>query len=252
MRPESGDPRAEPRSGEKSPGAGRGERFLLQNTEGNPEKDSRQIEYTVGRTNWGFTLLPLAAVAILTVFVAYIVTYMARDPSIVSKVAGVFAGALYTGYVAYYFIMYVRSLRYVTQKAILTDGHLISQTKDGAVSIPLSEIVFTMSYSSSSKLCIIAATRDDCVILNCSCSYLFTKGGKEVLTPFYDLNAFFKSHNDQHIDYVKNKRYNRKNPFTVPHFVFEIEFYTKRARKFVDKVRDSYPAGAGVFERRSE
>jgi len=215
------------------------------------EGQAPQIEYNVGKNNWFFSAPTLAAVVISTAIIVYFAIYMIGDPSIVSKVAGIIACTLYVGYISYYFVMYIHSRRYTTQKAVLTGEYLESYCKDGIKRFALSDIVFSMSYSSSSKLCVITATESDYMVLNCSCSYLFTKGGKEIITPFYELNSFFKNYNDKHVDYIKNRRYGKRNPFNVPHFVFEIEFYTKKAKKFIGKVRDSFPARAGVFERRA-
>ena len=76
--------------------------------------------------------------------------------------------------------------------------------------------------------------------MNCSCSYLFSKNGKPILSAFYAINEFFMKLNHNHINYIKNNKSKKKNPFTVPLFLFEVEYYTKRVKKFIDNICPKY------------
>ena len=47
--------------------------------------------------------------------------------------------------------------------------------------------------------------------------------------------------NKNHINYKRNKKARKLNPFKIPHFVFETEFYTHRARALIERLKVSIP-----------
>ena len=206
------------------------------------ETDGRVIEFQAGKSHWVFSLPTLAAVIVCAVAVVYIISYLVKDPNIISNIAGVCCGVLFVGYVLYYFVMYAKSRGHITKRAVLTEEYIEAYTGAGQKRIRLSDITFSMSYTSSSNMCIVVAARDDYIVLTCSCVYIFLKSGKGVMEPFYKINDYFLKHNEKHVKYVKSKKNRKINPFVIPHFIFEIEFYTKRAEKFIDIVKEKFPA----------
>ena len=125
-------------------------------------------------------------------------------------------------------------------RIVVTDSALTVTCPKWEKSFPLDALVFTMSYSCAASLTVIAATETDYLTMTCSCGYLLNKSGKYVLRPFYAINKRLMDLNPNHINYVRNKRYRKKNPFTVPTNVFEAEFDTPRVTKLIDRLREQY------------
>ncbi len=187
-----------------------------------------------------YSLLSPLAVIILATVVGYLCNYMITDPNPVSKLSGCFLAVIFAGYISYYLIRFYQSRKHLTLKIVLDDKTLEVTSPYEVKKASLDEIIFSMSYSSATNLCIIVATRDDYITMNCSCSYLFSKNGEAVLGPFYSINEFFMKLNHKHVNYIKNSRNKKENPFVVPHFLFEVEFYTKRVKKFIDSICPKY------------
>jgi hypothetical protein len=187
-----------------------------------------------------YSLLSPAAVLLMSTVVGYFCVLLLRDPNIVSRVAGGVSLMLYAAYIAYYYFLYTNSRKDITISATLTEGHIEHQTKAGIKRFALCDLVFTMSYSSASILCVILATETDYMVLTCPCFHLFSRNGSGVIKPFYSINEYFMKLNPRHINYVKHKKYRRKNPFITARFLFEIDFYSKRAQKCVHDLREQY------------
>ena len=178
-------------------------------------------------------MLACAAVIVLCVI-------MLRERTLPPKIfAGVF-GCAYLLYMARYLYHFFSGRRLVTTCAVLTDSALTVTCQKWEKSFPLDALVFTMSYSCAASLTVIAATETDYLTMTCSCGYLLNKSGKYVLRPFYAINKRLMDLNPNHINYVRNKRYRKKNPFTVPTNVFEAEFDTPRVTKLIDRLREQY------------
>lgn len=196
--------------------------------------------FSPGKNPLWYSLLAPAAVLLMTVVFGYICRNMALDPNPLTRAMGYFTFLLFLGYVGYYYVLFLRSRGDITTRAVLTDDSIQHECPRGAQRFALTDLVFTMSYSSSTHLCILLATEREYMVLVCSCSHLFTKNGKEVLTPFYAINRFFMEYNPKHINYVKNKKYKKQNPFTLPHFLLEIDFHSKGATKFVNQLKEAH------------
>ncbi len=179
-------------------------------------------------------------VMLTSLAVAVVCAVMILDASVLSRVLGIAALILYALYAARWFYHYARSRKLVTTRAVLTDDALEVECPAWTKRFACSEIVFTSSYSSSTNLCIIAATEDDYLSISCSCGYLIARDGKELMRPFYALNKRLMVRNPLHINYVRNKRYRRKNPFRVPLFVFEVEYDTPRTTALIRTLREKY------------
>ncbi|MDR1620201.1 MAG: hypothetical protein LBS18_06030 [Clostridiales bacterium] len=187
-----------------------------------------------------YSLLAPAAVALMSLVVGYFCFFLIMDPDPVAGAMGILTLVLYVGYVCFYFYRFGASRKDVTRYAKLTDAGIEHKTKRESKFFAHKDIVFTMSYSSSTNLCIILATETDYMVLTCSCSFLFAKNGKEVIKPFYAMNAYYMNLNEAHINYIKNKKYRKKNPFVIPHFFFEIDYYSKKAQAFITKTKALY------------
>lgn len=186
--------------------------------------------------DWGApagALLTSAAVAALCV-------WMLLEPGALTRICGAVALAAYGLYAARYFAGFARSRRLRTTEARLTETVLEVSCKAWTKRLPVREIVFTMSYSSSTNLCLVAATETDYATISCSCGYLLAREGRDALVPFYALNKRFMQWNPKHVNYVRNKRYRRQNPFRVPLFVFETEYDSPRAARLVALLRERY------------
>lgn len=166
---------------------------------------------------------------------------MMLDSKTLPKICGVVTLIAYGLYVARYAASFVHSRRLRTISALLTGDLLEVSCRSWTKRFPVKDLTFSMSYSSSTNLCIIAATEDDFLTISCSCGFLFAKGGKEALAPFYALNKQFMQWNSNHINYVRNKRYRKQNPFKVPMFVFETEYDSPRTAKLISELRARYP-----------
>lgn len=187
-----------------------------------------------------YSLLSPLAVIILAIVVVYLCNYMITDPSPISKLSGIFLAVMFTSYILYYLIRFYQSRDHQTFKIVLDDRSLEVTSASEVKKVSLNEIIFSMSYSSATNLCIIVATEKDYITMNCSCSYFFTKSGESVLSPFYSINKYFMELNHNHVNYIKNSRNKKDNPFIVPHFLFEVEFYTKRVKKFLANICPKY------------
>lgn len=219
----------------------------MERTENNGQGKMMEV-YNPNKIPLWYSLMAPVAVLLMSIVIGYVCLYMLTNPNIVTKAMGVLSIALFIGYIGYYYFLFFSSRKDITQKAVLTSEYIEHHTKSGVKRFNLCDVVFTMSYSSSTNLCIIIATNDDYMVLICSCSYLFTRDGKGVLTPFYAINKFFMDTNERHINFVKNKKYRKKNPFVIPQFLFEIEFYSKRAAGFVSKKRESFRVKSIISE----
>ena len=187
-----------------------------------------------------YSFLSPMAVIVLAIVIGYLCHYMITDPNLLSKIAGCFLAIIFTGYIGYYLVRFFQSRKHSTLKIVLDDKNLEVTSLFEVKRISIDEIIFSMSYSSSTNLCIIVATENDYITMNCSCSYLFSKNGAPILNPFYAINEFFMKLNPNHINYIKSNKSKRKNPFVVPHFLFEVEFYTNRVKKFIDTICPKY------------
>lgn len=179
-------------------------------------------------------------VALMSLAVLGLCAWMILDPKLLTKCCGIAAAAAYVLYVSYYLFHFARSRKLRTQRAVLTEEALEVTCREWTKRFALEDVVFTMSYSSATNLCIVAATETDYAVITCSCGYLFAKGGKAVLEPFYAMNKRFMEMNPRHVNYVRNKRARRQNPFKVPLFVFETEYDSPRAEKLIRRLREEY------------
>ena len=57
----------------------------------------------------------------------------------------------------------------------------------------------------------------------------------------YALNKRLMEMNANHYNYIKNKKYKKKNPYQIPLYVFEVEYDTPRVALLIDKLKASYP-----------
>ena len=179
-------------------------------------------------------------VGLMTLAVLGLCAWMIWDPKPLTRCCGIAAAAAYGAYVSYYLYHFVRSRSLRTRRAVLTGEALEVSCRKWTKRFALEEIVFTMSYSSATNLCIVAATETDYAAISCSCGYLFAKGGKAVLEPFYAMNRRLMEMNPRHVNYVRNKRARRQNPFQVPLFVFETEYDSPRTEKLIQQLREEY------------
>jgi hypothetical protein len=205
----------------------------------NDDYKKETLEFTAapGANRHWYNLFAPLSVALFFFAISGVSVFLWKDASVYAKISGgllIFLSLVYCGY---YFYHYFRSLKLYTRKAVLTDEYLEVANRLGTKRLRLDALDFTMSYSSSRIMCIAAACKDDYLMVICPCSYLFSKGSSEYLTPFYAMNKRFMALNQNHVNYIRNKRYRRKFPFKVPQYVFEIEFDTERAVKFIRSAR---------------
>lgn len=190
---------------------------------------------------WFYDNAPAIGVGLSTVAVILLAVFMFMDPNPITKLLAVVGAVAYIIYVSRYMYHFVKSRKCVTTAATLTADAITVENGKGTKTFRLEDIVHTSSYSSSTNLCVIVATRDDYMTINCSCGYLLTKDGKFALRPFYALNKRFMCMNANHYNYIKNKKYKRKNPYQIPLHVFEVEYDTPRVTKLIEMLREQYP-----------
>ena len=167
--------------------------------------------------------------------------YMLADTSRWTQLSGVLLLVFGIPYILYYFYHYFTSRKFTATRAELTEDYLEASCPAYTKRFALSDLTLTFSYSSSYTLCIIAATTDDYVAIPCPTCYIFSKEGTQLLKPFYAINKRLMELNKNHINYKRNKKARKLNPFKVPHFVFETEFYTHRARALIERLRTKIP-----------
>lgn len=215
---------------------------LQDGTEAHVDAVPDEITYLPGASKqpWLYDNAPIFSVILFSLAVVVLCTVLLLDANPLSRVSGAVAAVAFALYVGRYGYHFRKSRSLVTRKAQLKDGLLTVSCDKWTKTVPLSELVFTMSYSSSTNLCILVATETDYLTIHCSCGYLLSKGGLQVLQPFYAINKAMMRLNPNHINYVKNKRYRRKNPFRIPLYVFEVEYDTPRVDKLVESLRQTY------------
>lgn len=191
-----------------------------------------------GANRHWFNLFAPISIALFLIAMIGVSVFMWIDASIYAKIYGGFLSIFSLIYCGYFFYHYFRSLKMITQRAVLTDEYLEVANRLGTKRLPLNALDFTMSYSSSRIMCIVAAGGDECLMVICPSSYFISRKYKGYLEPFYAMNKRLMELNENHINYIRNKQYRRKFLFKVPQYVFELEFDTKRARNFIRNARE--------------
>ena len=194
----------------------------------------------IAKQPWFYDNAPMISVVLFAAAAAFLCAILILDSNPVSKMCGIIAAAAVVLYVGRYVYHFFKSRKLMTKEASLENDRLTVVCDAWTKSYDLDEVVFTMSYSSSTNLCVVVATENDYLTMNCSCGFLISKDGIQALRPFYALNKAMMELNPNHINYVKNKRYRRKNPYKVPLYVFEVEYDTPRVTKFIHDLRDKY------------
>ena len=190
---------------------------------------------------WFYDNGPAFGVAASILAVSALAVMMILDPSIVTKLLGIVGAIAYYIYAGRFLYHFIKSRKCVTKSAVLTEDSITVVNGKGTKTFRLEDIVHTSSYSSSTNLCVIVATKDDYMTIICSCGYLLSKDGKFALRPFYALNKRFMEMNANHYNYIKNKKYKKKNPYQIPLYVFEVEYDTPRVGVLIDMLKEKYP-----------
>ena len=190
--------------------------------------------------HWYSLSAPISSFICLAAIIG-VAIYMLADASRWTKLSGVLLLVFGIPYIVYYFYHYFSSRKYIATRAELTEDYLEASCKAYTKRFALSDLTLTFSYSSSYTLCIIAATADDYVAIPCPTCYIFSKEGTQLLKPFYAINKRLMELNKNHVNYKRNKKARKLNPFKVPQFVFETEFYTHRANALIDRLKQSIP-----------
>lgn len=224
------------------------EEYQSRTPETSEQTISQNIVYRVGisKQPWLYDHAPMISVVLFAVAATFLCTVLILDSNPVSKTCGIVAAVAFVLYVGRYVYHFFKSRKIVTKEARLENGRLTVVCDAQEKSYDLDEIVFTMSYSSSTNLCVIVATENDYLTMNCSCGFLISKDGLQAIRPFYALNKAMMELNPRHVNYVKNKKYRRKNPYKVPLYVFEVEYDTPRVEKFISDLRDKYRFDRGT------
>ena len=190
---------------------------------------------------WFYDNGPAIGVLLSVLAVTALAVMFIMDPNPITKILGIAGGLAYYIYAGRYIYHFIKSRKCITKEAILTEEVLTVTNGKGTKTFRLEDIVHTSSYSSSTNLCVIAATEDDYMTIICSCGYLLSKDGKLALRPFYALNKRLMDRNVNHYNYIKNKKYKKKNPYQIPLYVFEVEYDTPRVALLIDKLKESHP-----------
>ena len=200
---------------------------------------------------WFYDYAPVIGVILAMVAVCVLGIFMVLDANPLTKILGVVGTVAFTVYAGRFLYHFVKSRKSNTIMAHITEDTLTVECEAWKKEYKLSDIVYTSSYSSSTNMCVIAATEDDYLTIRCSCGYLFTSDGKDALRPFYALNKRMMEMNPAHVNYIKNKKYKRKNPYQIPLYIFEVEYDTPRVTKLISELREKYrivPAAEGGSE----
>ena len=201
---------------------------------------------------WFYDNAPAIGVVASILAVTFLAVMFIMDPNIVTKLLGIVGGLAFYAYSGRFLYHFIKSRPCITKEAILTDETLTVTNGKGTKVFRLEDVVYTSSYSSSTNLCVIVATEDDFMTIICSCGYLLSKDGKFALRPFYALNKRFMDMNANHYNYIKNKKYKKKNPYQIPLYVFEVEYDTPRVGVLIDSLKEKYPFAAPVEEEGEE
>lgn len=218
------------------------------------EKESRDLHFRTDAVQnpWFYDNGPAIGVVLSILAVTALAVMLVLDPNPITKLLGVAGGLAYYIYAGRYLYHFIKSRKCITKEAILTDETLTVTNGKGTKTLRLEDIVYTSSYSSSTNLCVIAATDDDFVTVICSCGYLLSKDGKYALRPFYALNKRLMEMNANHYNYIKNKKYKKKNPYQIPLYVFEVEYDTPRVGVLIDSLKEKYPFTVPLTEEGEE
>lgn len=205
--------------------------------------DSKNIIYVRGdrKETLAFDLAaPIAAGLTSAAIYALAIFTMVTGTTALSNITGIALIVFYSAYIAKYYYNYAVSRKYITDKAELTEEYFEITNQTGTVRIPLADITMTFSYSSSTSMTIITATKDDYYTITTTCGYLLSRDKNGILPPFYAINKAFMKMNPLHVNYVRNKKYRKKMPFKVPTFVFESEYHTDKVTKLINSLRNKY------------
>lgn len=228
------------------------EEEIRQETAAPEESQDLCFSTSVVSNPWFYDNGPAIGVVASILAVTALAVIMLMDPSPVTKILGIAGGLAYYIYAGRYLYHFVKSRPCITKEAILTDETLTVTNGKGTKVFRLEDIVYTSSYSSSTNLCVIVATKEDFMTIICSCGYLLSKDGKFALRPFYALNKRMMERNANHYNYIKNKKYKKKNPYQIPLYVFEVEYDTPRVGVLIDSLKEKYPLAAPLTEEGEE
>lgn len=208
-----------------------------------PQEEDTTLCYRtdIVKNPWFYDNAPAIGVTLSMLAITVLAVALILDPNPLTKFMGIAGGIAYYIYAGRFLFHFVKSRKCITQSATLTEDSLTVVNGKGTKTFRLEDIVHTSSYSSSTNLCVIAATKDDFMTIICSCGYLLSKDGKFALRPFYALNKRLMERNVNHYNYIKNKKYKKKNPYQIPLYVFEVEYDTPRVALLIDKLRQSHP-----------
>ena len=202
--------------------------------------EEKKICYDAGTGGTAlFAYLAPLSMLLLSAVVGYISYTLIIDDSLVSRICGICLALLFLGYAGYYYILFLKSRNHVTARAVLTNDYIEAEDRTGTKRFALGEIVFSMSYSSASTLCVIISTENDYMVLNCSSLLLLSRNGRKVLDPFYAINRGVMAVNPNHINYIHSRKSKNKK-FAIPKFMFEADFHSARVGKFIDSLRAQY------------
>lgn len=128
-----------------------------------------------------------------------------------------------------------------TRKIMITpEGELITETACGVRSMRYEEILFTMTYTSFHTLAVTYVGNTEYVTARMSNAYLFLKNGKRQFHDFYLIAAFVKENSPHNENIIISRKAKRHPWITIPKGVLETEYYSKRAQKAIDAIRNEY------------
>jgi len=198
------------------------------------------IEYESIKRASLFTYIGPVATLLFALIVGYLCAYFFTADNIITRICGIIMAILFLCYITRYYILFFRSRKDMTIHASLQDGHLMHRTGRSETCFDFADIVFTMSYSSATQMCIIAATDNDYTVLTCPTGNLFIKDGKKALKPFYAINKALMELNSNHINYLRSRKQRGRQPLNIPNYIFEVDFYSKRVKNFIAVNREKF------------
>jgi len=186
-----------------------------------------------------FSGIAILIFSIIGFLISYFCIQLLKLPLFIYKACGAGLLCAYICFFGYTVWQFANHIRHSTIKAVVTESFIEVTNSAFTKKMPLDNIVFSLTVSSANNFCLVIATEEDYLTVDCSSVFWFIKNGKKHMDSFTDINNAVASRSPRHLKYLKTNKIKNKCSIKIPLFVFDLEFYSHRANKVVHKLRKS-------------
>ena len=189
-----------------------------------------------------FSAATLLVFIITGSFITYFCYNLIIMQSAIYKILSILIFGGMISFLLYFIKQLVSHSRHITKRAVARENSITIENWREQKEIRYDDIVSTISVSSPNNQCLVILERDDYATIDLSSVFWFIKGGKVQIDSFGKISEYVSSLSPNHIKYLKTNKVKNTHPFTIPYFVFDLEFHSKRTDKFIRNFRRLYPA----------